>query len=109
MTEQVTKTITVKRDVASVYSAWSNFETFPYFMKYVEKVEKLGPRLSHWEVKGPLGTTMDWNAETTRADLNQRIAWNTKDHAGTITTSGEVVFTAVSYTHLDVYKRQRPS
>jgi len=93
MTEQVTKTITVKRDVAGVYSAWANFETFPYFMKYVEKVEKLGPRMSHWEVKGPLGTTMDWNAETTRSEPNQRIAWNTKDHAGAITTSGEVVFT----------------
>lgn len=93
MTEQVTKTVVVKRDVASVYNAWANFETFPYFMKYVEKVEKLGPRLSHWEVKGPLGTTLDWNAETTRSDPNQRIAWNTKDHAGTITTSGEVIFT----------------
>lgn len=93
MTEQVTKTVVVKRDVAGVYNAWANFETFPYFMKYVEKVEKRGPRMSHWEVKGPLGTTMDWNAETTRSDPNQRIAWNTKDHAGTITTSGEVVFT----------------
>lgn len=28
MTEQVTKTITVKPDVAGVYSAWANFETF---------------------------------------------------------------------------------
>ncbi|MBK7215751.1 MAG: SRPBCC family protein [Candidatus Promineofilum sp.] len=93
MTEQVTKTVVVKRDVASVYNVWANFETFPYFMKYVEKVEKLGPNISHWEVKGPLGTTVDWNAETTRSDPNQRIAWNTKDHSGTITTSGEVIFT----------------
>lgn len=93
MTEQVTKTVVVSRDVASVYNVWANFETFPYFMKYVEKVEKLGPNLSHWEVKGPLSTTVDWNAETTRTDPNQRIAWNTKDHSGTITTSGEVIFT----------------
>jgi uncharacterized membrane protein len=97
MTEQVTKTITVKRDASSVYSAWSNFETFPYFMKYVEKVEKLSPHVSHWEVKGPLGTTMDWNAETTRSEPNQRIAWNTKDRAGTITTSGEVVFSELPH------------
>ncbi len=93
MTEQVTKSVTVKRDVATVYNVWSNFETFPYFMKYVETVEKTGPRTSHWAVKGPLGITVDWNAETTRMDSNQRIAWNTKDHGGTITTSGEVVFT----------------
>lgn len=93
MTEQVTKTVVVSRDVASVYNVWANFETFPYFMKYVDKVEKRGPNLSHWEVKGPLSTTVDWNAETTRTDPNQRIAWNTKDHSGTITTSGEVIFT----------------
>ncbi|HQF70450.1 MAG TPA: SRPBCC family protein [Promineifilum sp.] len=92
MTEQVSKTITVKRDVASVYNAWANFETFPYFMKYVETVEKLGPKMSHWEVKGPLGVNVDWNAETTRNDPNQRLGWNTKDHDGTVTTSGEVVF-----------------
>lgn len=92
MTEQVSKTITVKRDVATVYNVWSNFESFPYFMNYVESVEKTGPRTSHWSVKGPLGITVDWNAETTRLDTNQRIAWNTKDHGGTLTTSGEVVF-----------------
>ena len=38
MTEQVTKTVVVSRDVASVYNVWANFETFPYFMKYVEKL-----------------------------------------------------------------------
>ena len=93
MTEQVSKSITVKRDIASVYNVWANFETFPYFMKYIEKVEKLGPKMSHWEVKGPLGVTVEWNAETPRNEPNQRIGWNTKDHDGTVTTSGEVVFT----------------
>lgn len=93
MSEQVTKTVVVKRDVSTVYNVWANFETFPYFMKYVERVEKTGPRTTHWAVKGPLGITVDWNAETTRMDMDKRIAWNTKDHSGTITTSGEVIFT----------------
>lgn len=93
MTERVSKTVIVKSDVGAAYDVWSNFETFPYFMKYVEKVEKIGPQKSYWEVKGPLGTTVQWTAETTRLDPNTRIGWNTKDNAGTITTSGEVVFT----------------
>jgi len=97
MTEQVTKTVIVKRDVNTVFNVWSNFETFPYFMKYVEQVEKTGPRTSHWQVKGPLGVTVDWNAETTRVDHNKRIGWNTKDNGGTITTSGEVVFTELPH------------
>ncbi len=92
MTNQVSQNITVKGDVPTIYNIWANFETFPYFMKYVNSVIKTGPRTSHWEVSGPLGTKVEWDAETTRLDENQRIGWNTKDHAGTITTSGEVLF-----------------
>lgn len=93
MSERVSQTVVVRSDVSTAYNVWSNFETFPYFMKYVEKVEKIGPQKSYWEIKGPLGTTVQWTAETTRLDPNTRIGWNTKDNAGTMTTSGEVVFT----------------
>lgn len=92
MTDRVTKTITVKGDVSTAYNVWSNFETFPYFMKYINNVTKLGPTTSRWEVVGPLGKELEWTAETTRQDLNQRIAWNTKNNDGSITTSGDVVF-----------------
>ena len=102
MTEQVSKTVIVKRDASTVYNVWSNFESFPYFMKYIDTVEKTGPRTSHWQVKGPMGITVDWNAETTRMDENKRIAWNTKDHGGTITTSGEVVFTELPHDETQV-------
>lgn len=92
MSNRVTDSITVKGDVSTVYNIWANFETFPYFMKYINQVVKTGPRTSHWEVAGPLGKTLEWNAETTRMDEDQRIGWNTKDNDGSITTSGEVVF-----------------
>lgn len=94
MSERVTKSITVKGDIESVYNIWADFESFPfpYFMKYVNTVAKTGPRTSHWQVAGPLGMKVEWDAETTRLDSNQRIAWNTKDLDGTITTSGDVVF-----------------
>jgi uncharacterized membrane protein len=92
MSNRVTDSITVKGDVSTIYNVWSNFETFPYFMKYINKVIKTGPRTSHWEVAGPLGKALEWDAETTRMDEGQRIGWNTKDNDGTITTSGEVVF-----------------
>jgi uncharacterized membrane protein len=110
MTERVSKTVVVKSDVSAAYNVWSNFETFPYFMKYVEKVEKIGPQKSYWEVKGPLGTTVQWTAETTRLDPNTRIGWNTKDNAGTMTTSGEVVFTELpdSQTQITVTMNYSP-
>lgn len=104
MSDRVTKSITVKGDTSSVFNVWSNFETFPYFMNYINDVKKTGPRTSHWEVAGPLGVTLEWEAETTRLDPNERIAWNTKNNDGSITTSGEVVFAGLpeNQTHVTV-------
>jgi uncharacterized membrane protein len=104
MTDRVTKSVTVKGAVSEVFNVWSNFETFPYFMKYVNQVMKTGPSTSHWEVSGPLGMKVEWDAETTRLEPNQRIGWNTKDRDGTITTSGEVVFAELpdNQTHVTV-------
>lgn len=102
MTEQIVKSIIVKKPVQDIYSIWSNFENFPYFMEYVKDVQKASPKVSHWEVKGPLGTTVQWDAEMTRLEENKRIAWNSKDRDGTITTSGQVTFNSLPQNETEV-------
>ncbi len=92
MTEQITKSIIVKGDKTTVFDVWSDYETFPNYMTYINSVTRLGPRKSRWEVSGPMGVNMEWTAETTRFEPTDRIAWNTKDNDGNVTTSGEVVF-----------------
>jgi uncharacterized membrane protein len=96
MADPITKTIIVKTDAATAYNLWANFENFPSFMKYIEHVTKLGPNISKWEMSGPLGKNVEWTAETTKMEPNRRIAWNTKDNASTVTTSGEVIFTPLA-------------
>lgn len=91
MAEQVTRTIMVKAPVANVYGIWANFENFPHFMQNMESVQKTGDGLSHWVMKGPLGSKLEWDARTTRMDENARIAWNSLD-GGDIKTSGQVTF-----------------
>jgi uncharacterized membrane protein len=104
MSEQITKSIIVRGNISTVYDVWSDFETFPNFMTYVNKVVKISPDKSLWEVTGPLGINLEWTAETTRQEPDKRIAWNTKDHEGNLTTSGEVVFSDLSdnQTHITV-------
>lgn len=102
MANQVTKSIIVKAPLADVYRLWSNFESFPYFMKHVKSVEKTGDKMSHWEVQGPLGQTVYWDAEMTRLEENKRIGWSTKDNDGTITTSGQVSFNALPQDRIEV-------
>jgi uncharacterized membrane protein len=60
-------------------------------MKYITSVRKTGDGLSHWAMEGPLGKTIEWDAESTRMEPNRRIAWNSRDQ-GDITTSGQVTF-----------------
>jgi uncharacterized membrane protein len=97
MGDQVTRTIIVKADVNSVYQVWSNFENFPTFMENIESVTNTGPRTSHWAMSGPMGKTLEWDAETTLMEENSRIAWNSKDmDDNELTTSGMVTFTPLS-------------
>ena len=103
MTEQITRTIIVKADVEKAFQTWANFENFPMFMENVRSVRMTGSRTSHWEVDGPLGKTVEWNAETTTVDENKRIAWNTKgDEDSDVITSGQVSFNSLPHGETEV-------
>jgi uncharacterized membrane protein len=73
------KTILINAPVGEVYAFWSLYENFPRFMSRVFEVTSSDrqPMQSHWKVAGPAGTTVEFDAEVTRAVPNQLIAWRT--------------------------------
>jgi uncharacterized membrane protein len=82
------KTITIDAPVEEVFAYWASFDHFPEFMDHVQSVSRSDGR-SHWKVRGPLGTTIDWDAEITSFVPNQKIAWKSVDgslikHAGIV-------------------------
>ncbi len=91
MAEQATRSIIVGASVGEVFEAWSNFESFPSFMKHVKSVEKRPDGSTHWVAEGPMGTKVEWDAETTMFEPNKRIAWHSRD-GSPIKTSGQVTF-----------------
>jgi uncharacterized membrane protein len=48
-----------------------------------------------------LGKTIEWDAKTTRIELNKRIAWNSMDNSD-ITTSGQVTFNPLPHNQVEV-------
>jgi uncharacterized membrane protein len=92
--EQTTKAIIVQGDAQEVFRLWADFENFPRFMKHVKAVTKSGERTSHWVVEGPLGRSLEWDAETTKYEEGKRLAWSSKEHGETrgLITSGQVTF-----------------
>lgn len=73
----VHKTIEVNAPIEEVYRFWEDFSNFPKFMSDVKEVRlKDGDgRISHWTVAGPAGAPVSWDAEVTRKEANQTIAW----------------------------------
>lgn len=97
-------TIIVSAPVSQVYEVFSNFSRFPEFMENIKSVEMKGDRLSHWVAEGPLGTSVEWDAETTMQEPNKRIAWNSRDREDNdITTSGQATFTELGNDQTEVH------
>ena len=88
---ELRKTLLVHAPIDEVYSFWTHVENFPHFMEHVREVKRnrLNPLRSHWEVAGPGGVTMKWDAEVTRHVPDELFAWKTLpgsgvEHAGAI-------------------------
>lgn len=85
----IEKSIVIAAPCEQVFAMWSNYENFPQFMSLVEEVRIIDDRHSHWVVKGPAGTRVEWDAEQTESSRPHRIAWRTEpgapvQHAGSV-------------------------
>ncbi|HEV8157819.1 MAG TPA: SRPBCC family protein, partial [Pyrinomonadaceae bacterium] len=70
---------------------WRNFENLPKFMAHLESVKTTDGNKSHWVAKAPMGTTVEWDAEITSEQENERIGWKSLEGAD-IPNSGVVEF-----------------
>lgn len=90
MPQRVESSVALEAPVSRVYDYWRDLENLPNFMSNIEEVRNIGDRRTHWVVRGPLGVKMEYGAETTQAQENEAIAWNSID--GNVQTSGQVRF-----------------
>ena len=90
MPQRVESSVVVEAPVSRVYDYWRNLENLPSFMTNVEDVRATGPGMTHWRIKGPLGTKMEFDAQTTQEEENRALGWNSVD--GNVETSGQVRF-----------------
>ena len=89
----VTHNIIVNAPISEVFEFWKNFENFPRFMHNIESIQVVGPEMTHWKMKGPLGVPIEWDAKTTAIIENEKISWQST--GGVIENHGSVVFERV--------------
>jgi uncharacterized membrane protein len=83
--------ITVNRPQQQVYAFWRELENLPGFMAHVEQVTADGDGRSHWKVRGPARTHVEWDAEVIAEHPGALIAWASLPGA-TVTNRGSVRF-----------------
>jgi uncharacterized membrane protein len=86
---QIEKQIQIKALPDAVFDAWSRIENFPQFMSHVLEVRDLGRGRSHWAVRGPAGSDIQWNAQLTEVRRPSRLAWQSEPGA-MVENSGSV-------------------
>lgn len=67
--------ITVLRPREEVFQFWRRPESFPRFMRRVERVEKVDGETSRWVVRLPGGVSLRWNAEIVESREPELIRW----------------------------------
>lgn len=75
------KDVIVNAPVEEVFAFWSAMENFPRFMSHVEEVRRDAEDLWHWRVRGPAGTTFQWDAVVTRFEPNLMLSWQSVEGA----------------------------
>lgn len=83
--------VTINRPVAEVYGYFRNFANLPTFMENVVSIDMKDDKLSHWVVKAPGGTTVEWDARVTDEEPERYVAW-TSEPGADVPNSGRVEF-----------------
>lgn len=74
-----------------VYTFWRDYANLARFMGQVVSVTDLGGGRSHWIVTGPLGTTLEYDAQIHNEVPGSLIAWRSIGE-GDLDTAGTVTF-----------------
>jgi uncharacterized membrane protein len=88
---RVEHAIGINRPVEECFRYWRDFQNLPRFMKNLKSVEMLDARRSRWVATGPVGLSVEWDAEIVAEEPNRFISWRTLPGAD-VAHSGSVHF-----------------
>lgn len=85
---KVERAVSMEESAEKIYGFWRDFRNLPLIMPNVESVTVRSATRSHWVVKGPMGSRIEWDAEIINDKPHELIAWRTVgsrvEHAGAV-------------------------
>ncbi len=103
------KTIVVDAPIDRVFRLVDAFQSFPTFMHHVRSVTRHDDGTSHWEVDGPGGSLIEWDALMTARRPNEMLAWRSLAHS-MVEHSGVIQFEPIGdqQTRIDIRASYTP-
>ena len=83
--------VTINRPAAELYAFWRDFANLPQVLDNVVSIDVLDDQRSHWVVKAPGGSTVEWDAAITEERDGEMIAWASEEGAD-VPNSGRIEF-----------------
>jgi uncharacterized membrane protein len=87
----VGRTVSINRSRQDLYAFGRDFRNLPLFMENIESVQVFDGNRSHWKVRGPAGSDLEWDSFITEDIPGEVIAW-ASDEKATVGNSGRVEF-----------------
>jgi uncharacterized membrane protein len=72
---RVEHAVVVRRTPAELFRLWRDLSTMGRVFTHVERVDCTSSHRSRWVVRGPIGTTVEWDAEIINEIENELIGW----------------------------------
>jgi len=88
---RITESIEVHRPPEVLFTFWSDFERLAEVIPEIVSVRKQSEKRSRWSVRGPLGQTIEWDAEIINQEAPRLIAWRSLPGA-VVRNAGSVWF-----------------
>ena len=87
---KIEREMSIEEPAEKLYRFWREFRNLPTIMPNLESVTVHSDTRSHWIVKGPMGATVEWDAEIINDKPNELIAWRTE--GARVESAGSVRF-----------------
>lgn len=88
---RVEHAVTINRPANQVYGLWRDLSSLPRFMTHLKEVRETDHRHSHWVARGPMGMSVEWDAEIINDEPDEMLSWRSMPGAD-VDTAGSVHF-----------------
>jgi uncharacterized membrane protein len=87
----VSESVIINKPPRQLYDFWRNFENLPQFMDNIKSVQKLDEKRSHWVIKAPAGTSVEFDSRVVDDVPGRMISWESEPGAS-VPNRGRVEF-----------------